>query len=109
MTFELIKVVLKGVVGCMASYGTGKIVGGMVDHAIEGQKMTKMGKVCVALATGAISGMAGKAVSDHVGKMFDVIKVDVDKNDKTVKVNIVNPDEPEEAEKPEEPEKPEEV
>ena len=84
MKLSTIKTIAKIAVGTAASYGAGKIVDGVIDHAMEGQKIGTIGKICVRIAGGAFSAGAGKYASDYVGKLFDSIKVDDEK--KTISI-----------------------
>lgn len=102
MKLSTIKTIAKIAVGAAASYGASRIVDGVVDHAMEGQKIGRLGRFCVGVAKGAFSAGAGKYASDYVTKIFDSIKVDDEKKTITFNSEIEEPTETEETAETEE-------
>lgn len=102
MKLSTIKTIAKIAVGAAASYGASRIVDGVVDHAMEGQKIGKLGTICVGVAKGAFSAGAGKYASDYVAKLFDSVKIDDEKKTITFNSETEEPAETEETAEPEE-------
>ena len=101
MKLSTIKTIAKIAVGAAASYGASRIVDGVVDHAMEGQKIGRLGRICVGVAKGAFSAGAGKYASDYVTKLFDIVKIDDEK--KTITLSSeTETEETEETAEPEE-------
>lgn len=102
MKLSTIKTITKIAVGAAASYGASRIVDGVVDHAMEGQKIGRLGRFCVGVAKGAFSAGAGKYASDYVTKLFDSIKIDDEKKTITFSSETEESAETEETTEPEE-------
>lgn len=102
MKLSTIKTIAKIAVGAAAGYGARRIVDGVVDHAMEGQKIGRLGRFCVGVAKGAFSAGAGKYASDYVTKIFDLVKVDDEKKTITFSSETEESTETEETTEPEE-------
>lgn len=78
MKLNTIKKIVKIGLGALGSIGAGKIASCAVMKMVDGERMGKFTKFCVAIAGGALGGALGEVVSHQIDKDLDIIKINED-------------------------------